>query len=155
KVVDAAQVLPERVPAVDEGTAGWQVVQPVAGGARASVELWWRVPSVWDSLELADRAIWLNEEPFASRLWDFDLEFAVELARNQCRSRMLGVRLSPERSTDQAAYAVTTGAAGLYQYDPRRVERLPDAHFPGPQIPELRIRLNLVERLSALLARAD
>jgi hypothetical protein len=111
------------------------------------------VPSVWDSLEPADRAIWVNEEPFAVRLWDFDLEFAVELQRNQCRSRLLGVRLSHERSADHAAYAVATGTGGLYQNDPQRVEHLPDVRFPSPETPELRIQVNLVERLAALLAR--
>lgn len=155
KVVDAAQVVPELVPSADEATAGWRVVREATADEPARIELWWRVPPVWDSLEAADRAIWSNEAPLARRLWDFDLEFGVELLRNQCRTRMLGARLSHARSGAEAAYEVLTGGGGLYAEDARRVERLPDVRFPAPQTPELRIQVNLVRKLEALLVRPE
>lgn len=155
KVLEAAQVVPERVPAADGAAAGWRVVQPATESAPARVELWWRVPSVWDSLDELDRGLWANEAPLASRLWDFDLEFAVELERNQCRERMLTVRLSHERSLADATYQVLTGGGGLFASEPRQVERLPDVKFPSAQDPVLRVQVNLVRKLEALLARPE
>jgi hypothetical protein len=155
KVVDAAKVVPERVPAADSGAAGWRVIRPAGDDAPARLELWWRVPSVWDSLDALDRALWANEAPLASRLWDFDLEFGVELSRNQCRTRLLSARLSHERSIVEATYQVLTGGGGLYASEPRQVERLPDVRFPAAQTPELRIQVNLVRKLEALLVRPE
>jgi hypothetical protein len=141
------------VPPAIEALAGWRVVRPASAELPALLELWWRVPSVWDSLGAEDRALWPNEQPRASRLWDFDLEFSVELMRNQVRTRLLGVRLAPERSGQEAAWAATTGGAGLYHQHPERVEHLPDVRFPDRQLPELRLQVAVVRRLEALLVR--
>lgn len=155
KLSDAAQVVPERVPRALEALAGWRVVRQASAELPALLELWWRVPSVWDSLDEADRALWPNEQPRASRLWDFDLEFSVELARNQVRTRLLGVRLAPERSGPTAEWAVITGGAGLYGQHPEKVETLPDVRFPDRQLPELRLQVAVVRRLEALLVRPE
>lgn len=155
KILEAAAVVPERVPAADAGAAGWRVVSPATERAPARLELWWRVPSVWDSLDEVDRALWANEAPLASRLWDFDLEFAIELERNQCRTRLLAARLSHQGSINDATYQVLTGGGGLFASEPRQVERLPDVKFPSAQDPVLRVQVNLVRKLEALLARPE
>jgi len=75
RLVDASPVLPSRVPTVDPASAGW------AFNAAGRLEVWWRVPSVWDSLDETERALWVNEQPFATRLWDFDLRYALQIRR--------------------------------------------------------------------------
>jgi len=75
RLVDASPVLPSRVPTVDPASAGW------AFNAAGRLEVWWRVPSVWDSLDDTERALWVNEQPFATRLWDFDLRYSLQIRR--------------------------------------------------------------------------
>ncbi|MBK8256403.1 MAG: hypothetical protein IPK82_27510 [Polyangiaceae bacterium] len=75
RLVDASPVFPSRVPTVDPASAGWRV------GPGGLLEIWWRVPSVWDSLDDVDRALWINERPLATRLWDFDLRYTLLIRR--------------------------------------------------------------------------
>ncbi|HEY0988059.1 MAG TPA: hypothetical protein VGD80_13440, partial [Kofleriaceae bacterium] len=93
RVVDAAQVPPLRIPAVDPATAGWRI----DGGDLA---LWWRIPSVWDSLDEIERAIWASERPFAARLWDFDLRYAIRIRRSGALRPLLSIRLVAPASGD-------------------------------------------------------
>jgi hypothetical protein len=155
KVVDAAQVFPTRVPAVDVASSGWRLLRRATATEPARLELWWRVPSVWLSLEAGDRAIWKNEAPFASRIWDFDLGFDVKIQRHQVGHLLLTVRLDREASSDRAAYAVKTGGSWFFERSQNRIETLPTAFFPSAVEPEIRVAVNASMDIATLLERPE
>jgi hypothetical protein len=143
RLVDASPVLPSRVPTVDPASAGW------AFNAAGRLEVWWRVPSVWDSLDDTERALWVNEQPFATRLWDFDLRYALQIRRFkgdplfETLTPLVAVELAHPASTSTAprdlpGFVARTAGTSLSWDHPGSVEERA-LTLDSPFLPRLRL----------------
>lgn len=131
KVTDPSTAEPSMMPEIAAARCGWR-------SRDTNVELWWPVPSVWDSFDAFDREMWKNERPFAERLWDVDIHFCVLMTVNACRIPLLVVKSSPFNQGDMS----TTKPRN---YD---VRAMPDKKYfllqddAGKQVIESAITLN-------------
>jgi hypothetical protein len=155
KLVDASQVFPSRTPTIDLNTAGWRI------NPDGKLEIWWRIPSAWESLDETESAIWANENPYASRLWDFDLKYTLQIRRQGVLMPLVYVRpVPPEPNQEIPAngyFTVQTAATYLYHNPEKegKVEFLEPIPIPSPFRPELSLTLNISETLKRWMGVED
>lgn len=87
KISDPAQAEPSVMPEIKSENCGWRFHEE-------TVEVWWPVPSVWQSLDAIEGEMWQNEKPFAERLWDFDIYYTAFITINTCRVPLFIVKSS-------------------------------------------------------------
>jgi len=152
RMVDAAPAFPSFVPVVNPASAGWDF------NSDGRLEIWWQVPSVWESLDEVEREIWINEKPFATRLWDFDLQYTLQITRFKddpifkTITPLLTVRLAPPASgaltrPNVPYFLARTLAGSLYWNKPGKIEE----HTLTIESPFLPV-LNLSERVDTALS---
>ncbi|MDH5652985.1 MAG: hypothetical protein OEZ39_14105 [Gammaproteobacteria bacterium] len=154
KMVDAAEVFAAKTPEVDQTSAGFRL------NDAGEIEFIWRIPSAWQSLSEKEQALWPNEKPYATRLWDFDLCYTLQLRRQGILRPLFHLRLIADENTrpdDGPWFSVQTMASYLYK-DPvkkGRVEFLDPVTIPSPFLPKLSVRLRGTDKLISWIKRED
>ena len=153
--------MPRRVATVDESTAGWRFTPDEDEN---EIELWWRVPPVWDSLDPVERRIWGNEEPFASRLWDFDLTYQVQIQRQGILFPLLLVRSIPPDPVEvprapgpppEVKFRVQSAGTFFFASAKGSVELLEPIRLASKFRPELSVRIKVRDNLARWMRVED
>ena len=145
---DAATVFPAVMATVREDTAGWHLDTQ---DGEPSIVFWWRVPSVWDSLSPEEQALWVREQPLASRLWDYDLRFRIYVERNALRKGLVELKANSLSEDDEPStsrsYEINTLGQDLFWNAPGRFEKRNEILFPSIFHPEIRLEFRISEAL--------
>lgn len=144
KQSDFVQSTPSKMPTLEQAKMGWKF------GDESSIQLWWKIPSVWESINNIQVKIWQNEEPFASRLWDFDLKFTIRIRRQGVVIPLAYVQAEPLNDPvvpDSRDYVVTTAGSYLYGSKEGKVEKLNPIALESKFNPLLKIQFNVSEKL--------
>lgn len=155
-IADAGRTLPLKTPAINPATAGWTIDD------KDKLSIWWRIPSVWESLEEQEQALWANEEPYARRLWDFDLKYTLRIRRQAVLIPLVSIvcinlaGLKPgEDIPKQGSFSATTAASYLYDKNEGQVETLKEILIASPFKPEILLELNISRNLRNWISIED
>ncbi len=149
KITDAVGSLPSGIPAIDQNAAGW------AFGEDNEIDIWWEVPSVWESFTRVQTQLWKSEAPFARRLWDFDLKFVLRIRRQGVIMPLVYVQaeaVDPDNLPGSRKYAVTTSGSYLHHEKDGKVEKLAPVALKSKFDPEIRLQLKLNDKLFRWMA---
>lgn len=144
KLTDRVGSLPSVIPYVSIENSGWTFVED------KQINIWWKIPSVWESFTKIQTKIWKNEEPFAKRLWDFDLKYTIQIRRQGVIMPLLYIQaeaVDQKNLPDLRKYIVTTAGSYLFHEKDGKVEKLAPISLKSRFDPELKLSLNVNEKL--------
>ncbi|MEO9966448.1 MAG: hypothetical protein ABJF11_11700 [Reichenbachiella sp.] len=152
KLTDAVQSLPTIMPGIDTDHAGWSF------GENDILKLFWKIPSVWDSFTKVQEKIWQHEEPFAKRIWDFDLKFTIQIRRQGRIIPLAYIQPEPVEEgnyPETRRYLVVTSGSYLYSENPGKVEKLAPIDLKSKFDPVIDINLKVNRKLIQWMALED
>lgn len=158
RLSDASPALPTVLPQLDRGLSGWKKLD------EETIEVWWRIPSAWQSLTEAQQKLWANEKPFANRLWDSDISYTLRIVMQSTQITLAlvkplsGKEMEPNEKGEKLPanvplYQLTTPGKYLY-VDEQKLEQQP-VHPASPFMPELRITLKATDAFKPFLHSQD
>ncbi|GEM_PF-3817445 len=151
RLTDASPAFPSVLPQVDLDRSGWEQV------GEGAIRVWWRIPSAWESLSEAQQELWVNERPFADRLWDGDIAYTLQIAMQSTLIPLAVIK--PCTADDKGLpenvplYRLHTPGKYLYLEQPR-----PEQGFlypTSPFWPELSITFKVTEKFKPFLNSED
>ncbi|NOQ27977.1 MAG: hypothetical protein GQ564_21650 [Bacteroidales bacterium] len=125
KMTDQVQSLPIEIPTISNNNMGWNLNGD-------EIKIWWKVPSVWESLDEHQKRMWKNEAPFAKRLWDFDLKYVLQISRGGTVIPLAYLQIIPpgddNTNSNVASFNLTTAASHLFMETTKqgKIEKQPE-----------------------------
>ncbi|WP_422362269.1 hypothetical protein [Reichenbachiella sp.] len=155
KLSDEVRAEPALMPVIAEEDCGWYYTEA------NRMMIWWKVPSVWESLDKLEKSIWRHEAPFAQRLWDFDIQYNIILSKNL--TRITQIRVRPESvSADQSSedlierrFEVQATGNKLFFETYGSVEPPRSVILPSPFEPYIKIEVQVDPALFETIRRED